>query len=124
MYILPQVRKKQNVLKNLVYFNSLIAGLRYPTQSVLYFARDSPWLPLFFDTVLEIRQSGVYAWIERKWNFNSPEPKESCVEEKGTRVGYKGTVLLFTILGLGAIASISTAFIEMLANKIALNNRE
>ena len=104
-------------------FNSLITDVRYPSKSVFYFAKDSPWLPLFFNTVLEMRQSGVSAWIERKWNLNSPEPKENCVGTS-SRVEFKRTVLLFTILGLGAIASISTVFIEMLANKIALNNRD
>ena len=111
-------------MKKYRVFNSLIAEVRYPSLSVFYFPRDSPWLPLFFNTVLEMRQSGVSAWIERRWNLNSPEPKENCDHVTSSGVGYKRTVLLFTILGLGAIASISTVVIEMLANKIALNNRD
>ena len=89
---------------------------------MFYFPKESPWLPLFFETILEMHQSGVFAWMERRWNINNPEPNESCVKEQG--LGYDRTILLFTILGLGAIASISTVSMEKLASKIALNNQQ
>ena len=50
--------------------------------------------------------------------MKNPEPNESCVTDHG--LGYQKTIFLFTILGLGAITSIVSAFVEKLANKIAL----
>ena len=90
----------------------------WASQDVVYFPRASPWLPLFSDTIMEMRQNGVFARIERRWR--NQEPNESCVVDQG--LGYKRTILLFTILGLGAVASISTAFMEKLASKMDLNN--
>ena len=86
---------------------------------MFYFPKASPWLPLFSDAILELRQNGVFAWIEWRWHMKNPEPNESCVTDHG--LGYKRTIFLFTILGLGAITSIISAFVEKLASKIALN---
>ena len=96
-----------------------LTGLRWSSPSVFYFPKASPWLPLFSDTILELRQNGIFAWIEWRWHMKNPEPNESCVSDHG--LGYQRTLFLFTILGLGAITSIISAFVEKLASKIALN---
>ena len=96
--------------------NYFFAGLCWKLQSALFFPVGSPYTQVFRDTILEMQQTGTLEWIRRIWRENTidHDQKRSCLGDNG--LNYKRTVLLFTVLAGGILASIGMLVVEKVFN--------